>query len=140
MGDALRSDILTSASSDARAWERLVETSAPNPSPPTVATASEADVQIGRENQSDGEAVDTLPQTTVPTIDDVDRVRSKLVLLRDSMLGPAQQRQSEGSASVFDNFEAKNSSRSSRWDPWQTLPPWSVFSMRDCPLAEVGQR
>lgn len=137
MGDARRNDILST--SDPRAWERLVEPSSQKPTPPVAvdAAAAEPVIQVGQENQGDRH-LENLQYTTVPMAEDIDRVRSELVLLRDSILAPAQP-QTEGSTSIFDNFEAKNSSRSSRWDAWQALPPWSVCSSPGCPLAEVGQ-
>lgn len=139
MDDARRSALLST--SDPRAWERLVDPSSRTRTPASEeVVAAEGGEHIGEEKQGDCPWGDTLQYTTVPAAEDVDRVRSKLVLLRDSMLtSTVQPPRTEGGSSIFDNFEAKNSTRSSRWDAWQTLPPWSVCSMPECPLAEVGQ-
>lgn len=97
------------------------------------------EVQIGQANRSDDSRFGTFSHTTVPTGEDVERVRSKLTLLRDSILRPVQPQTKGVVSSVFDNFEATNSGRSSRWDTWQTLPPWSVVSLGACALSEVGR-
>lgn len=130
MGDARRNDIIASTS-DLRAWEQLVEPRSQTPTPAAagMVEAEEATQVGGGQKQGD---------TTVPTAEDVGRARARLVLLRDSMLAPVQPQTDDGT-SIFDGFEAKNSTRSSRWDAWQTLPPWSVCSNPECPLAEVGQ-
>lgn len=138
MDGAYRNDILST--SDPRAWERLVEPSSQTPSPPAVeVVAAEAAIQVGQEGQ--GASPSTLQYTTVPTAVDIERVRSRLVLLRDSMLASEQPHAAgKGVSSIFDDFKTKNSTRSSRWDGWQTVPPWSVCSLPGCPLAEVGQQ
>lgn len=124
MNEARRTEAILS--SDPRAWEQLVEKSSPEP----VSGRATSDIgdpfMFGK----------SLQYTTAPTREDLDRVHSKLVALRDAVLVPIQS-STEENAFVFDNFETKNSSRSSRWDGWKMLPPWSVHSLAECPLAEV---
>lgn len=124
MNDARRADAILS--SDPRAWEKLVEDSSPNPISGRVASGAGSSFTIG----------ETLQYTAVPTTGEVDRVHSKLVALRDAVLVPARSA-TDDNPSLFDNFEAKNSSHSGRWGGWLLLPPWSVFSLTGCPLAEV---
>lgn len=114
-------------SSDPRAWEQLTKDSSPEPtSGRETSDTKGGPFPIG----------ETLRYTTVATTEDIYRVYSKLVALRDAVLVPVYS-STEDSTLVFGNFEAKNSSRSNRWDGWQMLPPWSVYSLRDCPLSEV---
>lgn len=119
MSDARRSDIISGL--DPRAWERLADPSSQTPSSAVVAAAVEERVHVGPESRRDSGNFNALTGTTVPTVDDLDRVHSKLVLLRDALL---RKPQAEDTQSVFDGFDAKNSSRSSRWDAWQTMPPY----------------
>lgn len=125
MSDARRTDAILS--SDPRAWEKLVESSSPEPISGRVASDVVGDTFTIGEN---------LQYTTVPTTKDVDRVHSKLVVLRDAVLVPVNSA-TDDKPSIFDNFEAKNSSHSGRWGGWQMLPPWSVSSLTGCSLAEV---
>ena len=134
MGDARRSETISML--DPRAWERLVKSSSQTQQPADMEVVVEAAEQVGQENQGDGGSSNTITYTTIPTVEDIDRVHSKLVLLRDAFTG---QLQAEGTQSVFDNFEANNSTRWSRWDAWQTMPPCSVFSSILCPISEVRQ-
>ena len=142
MGDAHRNEV--SLSSDHRAWEWLVEKSPLNPTSATSSAEAsmERTARFGRDRSDGGPATigdDILRYTTVPTAGEVDRVRSKLVVLRDAVLMP-EHPPFDDTGSMFDNFDTKNSSRSNRWDAWQTLPPWSVYSIPACPLTEVRSR
>ena len=96
-------------------------------------------VQIARDHSNEGGPFPFMNGDTVlrdtddPTAGAVERALSKLVVLRDAVLVPRR-------AHIFDNFEAKNSSRSGRWDAWHTLPPWTVCSQSQNGCKDVRLR
>ena len=144
MGNARRNDAILS--SDPRAWEWLIDSSSSNPTSAVdlAGRSTEGAVQFARERSSERGPFTiegTVPRyTTVPTAGEVFNVQSKLVVLRDAVLVPAHAPQ-EDNDSIFDNFAAKNSSRSSRWGAWHTVPPWAMHSPFACrPATEVRLR
>lgn len=70
----------------------------------------------------------------------VENVRSKLRILRDGVLrSPAMIFEDVlGSDLEGNNRERKVSSDRRRREGMDQLPPWSIFSPKGCPLAEVG--
>lgn len=139
MNDARRTDAILSP--DPTAWEQLVEKL-----PPEQQISAAAAARTGRGNP--GEKIGpfmiggTLLHTAVPTVEDVDSVRSKLVALRDAVLVvptghySSTTAQEDNNPLIFDIL-AKDTGRSDRWDGWRLLPRWSVYSLTECPLAEV---
>lgn len=135
MNDARRTDAMLS--SDPRAWEQLVDKLSSEQQTPAAAATTRTGRETSGTKGGPFTIGETLRYTAVPTTKDIDRVRSKLIALRDAVLLPTVHPSMEDAASVFDNFEAKNYSRSDRWDGWQMLPLWSVYSLTGCPLEEV---
>ena len=114
---ARRSDVILSP--DPRAWEQLVQNSSSNPtSVAALAGGSpERAVRIARDRWNEGGPLtngdNALRYTDHPTAEAVGRALSRLAILRDAVLVPGRAPPGKN-GSMFDNFEAKNSSRSGR--------------------------
>lgn len=87
---------------------------------------------------------------SVPLPHEVESARSKLIGLRDAvMLPPSTLFESETMSGnnnksrdgeTAEDGRGGGSSRRHRWDGWETLPPYWVYSPYGCPIAQVSEK